>query len=122
MIGNWVIIDEKPRQVQSITKKKIGFHYRPNENRMYYARYLELLPIELTHDMLHKAGFRQDDKGRLFYHDKTGFELFYLGGQYVMTVNCAEYQVGETISYLHQLQNLFYNIERKRLKIEFHED
>lgn len=122
MIGNWVIVDDAPRQVQSITKKKIGFHYRPNEVRLYYACHFELRPIALTRDLLQQAGFNSPGDSRWFIHETTGFELFYSGGQWRMTVNCAEYQTSEPISYLHELQNLFYQIERKHLNITFNEE
>ena len=47
MIGDWIQIDGIPRQVQAITKKKVGYHITPNECRMHYARLseCEYLPI-----------------------------------------------------------------------------
>ena len=117
MIGNWVIVDDKPVQVQSITKKKIGFHNNPGKVRLLYARNCELIPIPITDDLLLKMGFKKDGK-RFYFHGETYFELFYLGKLYVATVNHAEYQIGEPIAYLHQLQNLYYSLETKRLKIK----
>lgn len=116
MIGNWVIVDEVPRQVSSITKKKIGFHTNPDKPRLQYARYFELKPIPLSHDLLIKIGFEQDSY-RLFVHPDTGFEVFYKR-EYFATINHVEYTISEPIASLHQLQNLYYSLERKRLKIE----
>ena len=47
MIGDWIEIDGIPRQVQTITKKKVGYHIKPNECYMHYARLseCEYLPI-----------------------------------------------------------------------------
>lgn len=117
MIGNWVIVDDKPVQVSSITKKKIGFHTDPSKPRLYYARDFEVKPILLNHELLLKIGFKQDSS-RLFICPRTGFELFYIGGEYEACVNNAEYRISEPITFLHQLQNLYYSLERKQLKIE----
>ena len=46
MIGDWVLVSGTPRRVESITKKKIGYHINPlADNRMYYARLHEIEPI-----------------------------------------------------------------------------
>lgn len=117
MIGNWFIVDEVPRQVSSITKKKIGFHTDPDKPRLLYARYFELMPIPLSHDLLIKIGFEQYSP-RLFVHPDTGFEVFYTKGEYVVAINSVEYIISEPMTSLHLLQNLYYSLERKQLKIE----
>lgn len=46
MIGDWVLVSGTPRRVESITKKKIGYHINPQtDNRLYYARLHEIEPI-----------------------------------------------------------------------------
>lgn len=47
MIGDWVLVDGTPRQIQAITKKKIGYHRKENEPRLYYARLRDVEPIEI---------------------------------------------------------------------------
>ncbi|MDD6017140.1 MAG: hypothetical protein PUC18_12860 [Prevotellaceae bacterium] len=44
-------------QVASITKKKIGYHIKPNEPRIHYVRLCEVNPIPLTPEILEKNGF-----------------------------------------------------------------
>lgn len=48
MIGDYVLVDGKPRRVESITKKKIGYHINPQtDKRLYYARLHDVEPIPL---------------------------------------------------------------------------
>lgn len=57
-IGDWVLIDNTPRQVVQLTKSKVGYHTEPNECRMYYARYADVEPIRITAEILEKCGFK----------------------------------------------------------------
>ena len=52
MLGDYVLVNGIPRKVEAITKKKIGYHTRPQEKRLYYARLRELEPIEVTRELL----------------------------------------------------------------------
>ena len=46
MIGDLVLVSGTPRRVESITKKKIGYHINPQtDNRLYYARLHDVEPI-----------------------------------------------------------------------------
>jgi hypothetical protein len=68
MIGDWVLVSGTPRRVESITKKKIGYHINPQtDNRFYYARLHDVEPIELTEDLLKKIGFWRDLKIHFVY-------------------------------------------------------
>lgn len=59
-IGDWVLIDNTPRQVVQLTKSKVGYHTEPNECRMHYARYADVEPIRITAEILEKNGFVKD--------------------------------------------------------------
>ncbi len=41
-----------PFQVEQITRKKIGYHAEPNENKMYYLHPSEVYPIPLTKEWM----------------------------------------------------------------------
>lgn len=57
-IGDYVLVSSTPRRVESITKKKIGYHINPQtDKRLYYARLRDVEPIEITGEMLEKNGF-----------------------------------------------------------------
>ena len=43
-----------PFQVDQITKKKIGYHAQPNENRMCYLRPSECCPLHLTKELVER--------------------------------------------------------------------
>ena len=64
MIGDYVLVNGTPRKVEMITKKKIGYHLKENEPRMYYARLRDVEPIEVTRQLLEKvfvSGASEDD-------------------------------------------------------------
>ena len=68
MIGDYVLVDGKPRRVESITKKKIGYHINPQtDKRLYYARLHDVEPIELTEDLLWKIGFWKEPKNEKIF-------------------------------------------------------
>ena len=52
MIGSCVIVDGKIRYVEAVTKKKIGYHTKSNESRLYYARLVEIKPFPLCYDVV----------------------------------------------------------------------
>ena len=59
MIGDWVSVEGTPRRVESITKKKIGYHiHKQNDKRLYYAKLCKVEPIDLTNALL-KKNFEQ---------------------------------------------------------------
>lgn len=57
MIGDWVLVDGTPRKVEAITKKKIGYHRKENEPRLYYARLHDIEPIPIDEALVLKLGF-----------------------------------------------------------------
>jgi len=62
MRGDWLFYKGRfnafPFKVEQITKKKIGYHVLPNENRIYYLRPNEVFPIPLTEEILERNGFK----------------------------------------------------------------
>lgn len=66
MIGDWVYVDNIPRQVEVITKNKIGYYKNEQNNgRLYYARLHEVEGIKLTDALLEKH-FHQEVKSNSF--------------------------------------------------------
>lgn len=62
-IGDFVLVDGKPRRVEAITKKKIGYHHNPQtDKRLYYARLSDVKPIKITEEMLSDMGFTKTEK------------------------------------------------------------
>ena len=61
MIGDYVSVNGKIRRIEAITKKKIGFHIRP-EDQLHYARLKDVFPIEITEELLWKIGFWKEPK------------------------------------------------------------
>lgn len=58
-LGDLVLIEGKARRVESITKKKVGYHITPTDS-LHYARLCEVSVIPLTKDILKANGFVED--------------------------------------------------------------
>ena len=131
MIGDFVLVDGTPRKVQAITKKKIGYHRKENEPRLYYARLRDVEPIELTEDLLCKIGFWKEPKNeKIFSCADSIDEVYAWDASYFMGTlpkirisSHIKFVVGEdnvtidqlvssvscyvTAKYLHELQHAF---------------
>lgn len=55
-------------RVEQITKRKVGYHAEPCENRIHYLRLSECQPIPLTPEILERNGFRLFDEADKTYH------------------------------------------------------
>lgn len=61
-LGDYVLVEGKIRRVESLTKRKIGFHINDEKKRLYYARLHDVEPIEITEELLKKNEFQFKDK------------------------------------------------------------
>ena len=131
MIGDWILVDGTPRKVEAITKKKIGYHRKENEPRIYYERLRDVEPIELTEDLLCKIGFWKEPKhDKIFSCADSIDEVYAWDAGYIMSTppkirisSHIKYVVGEgnvtidqlvssascyvSAKYLHELQHAF---------------
>lgn len=115
-IGDFVLVDGTPRKVEAITKKKIGYHRKENEPRLYYARLHDVEPIEINDYVLRISGFCLDETEKgvyaYFNNDKVGIEVFLFKNankdpQVIITnKGTHSYYVGD-IRYVHEFQHLF---------------
>lgn len=63
MLSDYLSYEGQRIKVASITKKKVGYHTKDNENRMYYARLCDCKPILITTDKLEKNGWESMKNG-----------------------------------------------------------
>ena len=66
MRGNWLFFRNKVNafafQVEQITRRKVGYHAVPGENRMYYLYLQQCHPIPLDARQLEKNGFERKEE------------------------------------------------------------
>ena len=124
MIGDWVLVDGTPRKVEAITKKKIGYHRKEKEPRLYYARLRDVEPIPLDENLVLKLGFTKRDASDLmddysihamydiriseepFFNNEYGLTEFEEGGYFTFAANNC-YWTTMPIIYLHTIQHCF---------------
>jgi len=112
-IGDWLYYKGQfnafPFKVESITKKKVGYHAEPNEHRIYYLRLSECKPIPLTPEILEKNGFELKE-GEIGMYGVTTvphylckgvpFEVFCDGDPFAIW-----FKEPVNIKYVHELQH-----------------
>ena len=63
MVGDWLWYQGQfnafPLKVEQVTKRKVGYHADPHENRMYYLRLHEVQSIPITPEILERNGFEK---------------------------------------------------------------
>ena len=123
MIGDWVLVSGTPRRVESITKKKIGFHFNPQtDNRLHYARLHDVEPIEITESFLRGNGFSDLGISALSHSGSYTEDIKYLtiidkdtlvltSGLYIEKGNGESEYVGKMSTlraiYIHHLQQMY---------------
>jgi hypothetical protein len=104
-----------PFKVESITKKKVGYHAEPNEHRMHYLRLSECKPIPLVPEILEKNGFKvreYSDDTEYFYYDGYRINIDFNEGlpaddippTIFLSIDFAEKDIAMPIEYVHELQ------------------
>lgn len=130
-IGNLVCYAGKVVKVKQVTKHKIGYHEKPNETRLDYARLCDIEPIPITEELLLNNGFKKRYDRILCckimelchneYVVEITFGLANKGFDYVVCHidNAERCSVGcVDVKYLHQLQNAYYLVTGKELEIK----
>lgn len=119
MRGNWLFFRNQVNafafQVEQITKKKVGYHAEPGDNRMYYLRLNEeVKPIPLDARQLEKNGWKLNgDDAKFAPGTWTGGGLMLEqetdgGFRIVVTSDYDDEDTNRTpfvLHYLHELQN-----------------
>jgi hypothetical protein len=119
-IGDFVLVDGTPRRVEAITKKKIGYHRKEDEPRLYYARLRDVEPIEITEEFITKIGFDIEKNLNGWYQARmrtNGFSVYFCATRpnewdWEKTLEISHSPLREpylrkTVTYLHELQHAF---------------
>lgn len=119
-VGNWVYDGERtqfPMFVQTIGEDYVYLNFEGNEGDVWESTPEELQGIPITLDILEKSGFDVSHPDWCMCHSQTGFEMVREEDHYYPTINDNEYIIGAEIKFVHELQNLFWNITKQQLKV-----
>lgn len=118
-IGNLVYYTGKVVRVEQITKHKIGYHTKPNETRMNYARLSEIEPIPITEELLSKCGFvKRIYSDKIFAHGEGMLSIVYFIESTMIDIRTEDNNATILCKHLHQLQNAYYLVTGKGLEIK----
>ena len=121
-IGNYVQHKGEIVKVEQITKHKIGYHKYADKRTMQYLKYSEIVPIEITEDILIRLGFEEtfnDTYSEILRYDKIEVIKFYERLLVHIFNKYSEYCFGNIIKYIHELQNAYFVVNNKELEIKF---
>jgi hypothetical protein len=76
MIGDWIMVEEKPIQIAAVHQKKVGYHKW--EGRLNWVRLDQIQHIPLTSDLLLKNGFKETKKDCYEWRVTAGDGSFYV--------------------------------------------
>ncbi len=105
-LGNWIQVEEKNYRVIYLSENGCGYDHEE------FVSFENIVPISITDSILVKAGFTKDDYGY-----KNGSLAL---NQYDDVFHLRLPQgtgFGRGIKYVHQLQNLYYNISGEELSV-----
>ena len=118
-IGNHIDYERTTHIVESLDKEGLvhRWHKMPFDelSNCYDTNYKNIEPIPLTKELLIKCGFTKSGSFRYYIRDidnlflQIFFELYFVD-------NIISYN-NQPISYLHDLQNLYYVLYKKELQI-----
>jgi hypothetical protein len=115
-IGNLVMYNGEVVKVEQITKHKIGYHTKPNETRMNYARLCEIEPIPITEEWLTKIGFvKRIYSDKIFAHGEGMLSTVYFIESTMIDIRTEDNDATILCKHLHQLQNAYYLVVGKEL-------
>lgn len=98
MIGDSVLIDGVPRTVSAITKKKVGYHCKPKEPKMWYARLSEVMPRPLNEKIVSTFNYFSGCNAFIYWDDRC----VDCDHQYSMIVAGNEFKV----HYVHEVMRI----------------
>ena len=70
-----------PFQVEQITRKKVGYHAEPNENKMYYLYPSEVYPIILTKEWMARNFLLNEEYQLKFGREDTFYYQIDINGK-----------------------------------------
>lgn len=125
-VGNWVYDGDRtqfPMYVQTIGEDYVYLNFEDNEGDVFESTPEELQGIPLTDDVLKKSGFERFDRNiwsldlgyaHVAYTITSGFLTIerYERSRCVSRCTCLD------VRFVHELQNLVWNITKQQLKIE----
>jgi hypothetical protein len=127
-IGNWVFDGNHtkfPMQITSLSEDYVTMSFPSNEGMDWESKPEDLRGIPITKEILLYSGFRFDgfkedlikEYDVFVFRGEIRFELKYSKGGFRIYINGFN-EESKPIFFLHELQNLFWNITKQQLNIK----
>lgn len=117
MLGNWVYDGERtrfPMFIITIGGDYVSLDFEGREGDIWESTPEDLHGIPLTDKILIDAGFASN--GWYCWHNDFPLAMTSDGEEWELLYDGTR-RVGEPIKYVHELQNVFYNLTKKQLNV-----
>lgn len=123
-IGNWVYDGERtqfPMYVQTIGEDYVYLNFDSNEADLWESEPKDLFGIPLTEELMNNNGFHYN--GVWWHKHEAGYALdVSVGLAYVQIEKWSDSRIHSRctchgVRFVHELQNLFWNITKQQLKV-----
>lgn len=127
-IGNWVYDGDRtqfPMFIRGIGEDYVYLDFEGNEGDLWESKPEDLKGIPITKEILLYSGFRFDgfkedlikEYDVFVFRGEIWFELKYSKGGFRIYINGFN-EESKPVFFLHELQNLFWNITKQQLNIK----
>ena len=116
-IGNWVYDGKRtqfPMFIQTVAYDYVYLDFPGNEGDVFESESKELEGIPITPDILVDSGF--ENLGWCFTHEDLDLRL--IKQDWGWEFLCVTIPIGKPIHFVHELQNIFYDLTKKALNIK----
>lgn len=127
-LRNWLYESKDsrfPMQVEGIGKDWIYLNFEGNEGDCFENTDKEIYPIPLTKELMKHLASSDEDVEYGYMFQIVGGSYFEVRIEYkdnelymIPTISCDEYDIGEPIQYVNEIQNLYYALTGKELEIK----
>ena len=110
-IGDWVLVDGEPVQIQDVCVENSTLTLYDNKaDKVKEYRYNELMPVPLTKEILEKNGWEYSQPYNDWVYSIGDVEEFciYEGGRGFIIKQCRSLNDLHTIAYVHELQHILW--------------
>ena len=120
-INNWVYYGERskfPMQVETIGKDYAYLDFEENEGDVFECDSKDMMPIPISEKFIKNINQMPNSIEPPFYINAIEFDLSKGKGVIVLSVNNCQHSIGTPITYVHELQNLVFDLSKEELKIK----
>ena len=118
-LSNWVYDGETsrfPMQVETISRDYVYLDFEGNEGDVFECEPEDMVPIPISKNLIRNLNQIINSVEPPFFIHMIEFD--FVNGKFILSVNNRQYHIGSPIIYVHELQNLVFDLTKEELEIK----